>query len=234
MMERKETVRYVLLIICVIVLFAIPWASVIWIQDPGLIETMRLFQRIAGTGILTYIVITIIFQLYQKSLTQEMEEEEIREVDQEESKQLLFKPTIGVLIFFLLFSVGPLLIDIHQFMTHKVDPDFIIPGLMMYAFIIGMWYITPVFIFGEDSVQIKSFLFYYFRIDWKTVINYADITAVKPAPKGKAVEELRRHRIEIFMNGKKKKNFLIFYNSDVVAKIYLRFKEKLGDKVTLE
>jgi len=234
MMERKEIARYALWIICAFVLFAIPWASVIGIQDPGLIDTIRLFQRIAGTGIFTYIVITIVYQIYQKSLTQEMKEEEIMEAVQEEKKQLLFKPTIGVLIFFLLFTVGPLFIAIVQFMKNKVDLGFIVPALMMIVIIFLMWYVTPVFIFAEDSVQIKSFLFYCFRIDWKTVIKYADITAVKPAPKGEAVEELRRYRIEIFMNGKKKKNFLIFYNSDVVAKIYLRFKEKLGDKVTLQ
>jgi len=233
MMERKEIVRYILLIICVVVLFAIPWASVIGIQNPGLIETIRVFQRIAGTGILTYIVIAIIYQFYQKSLTQEMKEEEIKEADQEATRQSLFKPTIGVLIFFSLFTAFFLFGIISDFLKNKVDFN-TIPGFMSLGFIILMWYITPVFIFGEDSVQIKSFLFYFFHIDWKTVIKYADITAVKPAPKEEVFEEIRRHRIEIFMNGKKKRNFLIFYNSDVVAKIYLRFREKLGDKVRLE
>jgi len=80
----------------------------------------------------------------------------------------------------------------------------------MIAIIIVMWYITPVFIFAEDSVQIKSFLFYFFRIDWKTVIKYADITAVKPAPKGTVSEEFRRYRLEIFMNGKKEERFPYF------------------------
>jgi len=234
MMKRKEIVRYALLTICVFVIFAIPWASAFGIQDPGLIKTIGIFQRIAGTGILTYIVISIIYQVYQKSLAQEMKVEEIKEAVQDEKKQLLFKPTIGVLLFFLLFTVGPISIAIIQFMKNKVDFGFIVPALMMIVIIFCMWYITPVFVFVEDAVQIKSFLFYFFRIDWKTVIKYSDITAVKSAPKGEAVEELRRYRIEIFMNGKKKKNFLIFYNSDVVAKIYLRFKEKLGDKVTLQ
>jgi len=233
-MERKEIVRYGLLIICVFALFAIPWALVIGVQDPGFIQTIGFFQRIAGTGLLTYIVITIIYQLYQKSLSQEMKEEEIKETDREEKKQLLFKPTIGVLIFFLLFTVGPLFTIIDQIIKNKGNFNLISCSFIVIVIIFLMWYVTPVFIFAEDSVQIKSFLFYFFRIDWKTVIKYADITSVKPAPKGEAVEELRRYRIEIFMNGKKKKNFLIFYNSDVVAKIYLRFKEKLGDKVKLD
>ena len=45
MIERKEIVRYVLLIICVFVLFAIPWASVFGIKDPGLLETIAIVQR---------------------------------------------------------------------------------------------------------------------------------------------------------------------------------------------
>lgn len=113
MMERKEILKNVLIIFCVFVLFAIPWASVIGIQNPGLIETIRVFQRIAGTGILTYIVISIIYQFYQKSLAQEIKEEEIWVADQEDTRQSLFKPTIGVLIFFyssqLVLSLSPLI-----------------------------------------------------------------------------------------------------------------------------
>jgi hypothetical protein len=234
MVSKKEIVRYVLLILCVFILFIIPWASIIGIKDPDLIEAIWVFQRIAGTGILTYIVITIIYQIYQKSLAQEMKEEEIKEVDQKDTKQLLFKPTIGVLIFFLLFTAGPIFTIINQFIKNKMDFNLISGSFVVLAIFIWMWYVTPVFIFEEESVQIKSFLFYFFRIDWKTVIKYVDITAVKPAPKGEAVEELRRYRIEIVTNGTKKKNFLIFYNSDIVAKIYLRFQEKLGDKVKLK
>ncbi|QYZ79707.1 hypothetical protein E2N92_09850 [Methanofollis formosanus] len=234
MMERKEIVRYVLLILCAFVLFAIPWASVIGIQDPGLIETIRLFQRIAGVGILTYIVITIIYQIYQKSLAQEMKEEEIKEADQEDTRQSLFKPTIGVLIFFMIFTFSPAFDIIYSLIKNEVDFNHTSCSFVVITIFILMWYITPVFIFKEDSVQIKSFLFYFFRIDWKTVIKYTDIIAVKPAPKGKVGEEFRRYRLEIVMNGKKKINILTFYNSDIVAKIYLRFREKLGDKVKLE
>jgi hypothetical protein len=234
MMERKEIVRYVLLILCAFVLFAIPWASVIGIQDPSLIETIRVFQRIAGPGILTFIVISIIYQFYGKSLAQEMKEEEIKVAYQEDTQQSVFKPKIGVLIFFLLFTVGPLLVTIDQFIKNKVDLSFIQPVIIMIAIITLMWHTIPVFIFAEDSVQIKSFLFYFFRIDRKTVIKYADITAVKPAPKEDVYEELRRYRLDIFMNGTMKKNILIFYNPDVIAKIYLRFREKLGDTVKLE
>ena len=233
-MQRKEIIWNLLIILFVFVLAMIPWASVIGIQDPGLIDAIGIFQRIAGTGIVIFIVITIMYQIYQKSLAQEMKEGEIKEIDQEEIRQSLFKPTTGVLVLFMIFTFIPSVDIIYSLIKNQVDSGFIIPAFMTMAFFIFMWYITPVFIFKDDSVHIQSFLFYCFRIDWKTVIKYADITAVKPASKEEVFEEFRRYRIEIFMNGKRKKNFLIFYNSDVVAKIYLRFKEKLGDKVRLE
>jgi hypothetical protein len=235
MMNRNEIIKNVLIIFCIFILLIIPWASVFGIQDPGLIKTIGIFQRITGTGILTYIVITIIYQIYQKSQAQEMKEEEIKEADQKDTKQLLFKPTIGVLIFFLLFTVGPLLIAVNQFIKNKVDYDFIFPALIMIIIIFCMWYVTPVFIFTEDSVQIKSFLFYFFRIDRKTVIKYADITSVRPDAKfkGNMYGFDRRWRIEISAGDIKKIWPAPFYNSDIIAKIYLRFEEKLGDKVKL-
>lgn len=236
MMERKEIVRYILLIICVVALFAIPWASVIGIQDKGLVETIALFQRIVGVGILTYIVVEIVSQIYGKSLAQELKEEEIREADQEDTQQSLFKPTIGVLVMYLFFISLPILDICTQLRDHKVDLGYTIVPIGFMVFWILAWYITPVFIFTEDSVQIKSFLFYFFRINRKTAIKYADITSVRPDPKfeGNYFGIDRRFRIEIFMNGTMKRNFLIFYNSDIVAKIYLRFREKLGDKVRLQ
>jgi hypothetical protein len=102
MMERKEILKNVLIIFCVFVLFAIPWASVIGIQDPGLLETFALFQRTGAFLLLTGMVIQIdLSNPYNKSLTQEMKEEEIKETDQKDRKQLLFKPTIGGYVGFL-------------------------------------------------------------------------------------------------------------------------------------
>jgi len=235
MMSRKEIVRYVLLILCVLVLFIIPWASVIGIQDPGLIKSIGVFQRIAGGGILAYIIITIIYQIYGKSLAQEMKEEEIKEAHQEETRQSLFKPTIGVLIFFVFFILLFIWSIIGQFTKDKVDFGYTFFSLGLIVFFIWMWYTTPVFIFGDDSVHIKSFLFYIFGIDRKTIFRYADISAVKPAAKIKGNVYLfnHRYRIEIFTNGTMKHYTLSLFNSDIVAKIYLRFKEKLGDKVKL-
>lgn len=134
----------------------------------------------------------------------------------------------------MIFTFIPAFDIIYSLIKNEVDFNHTSCSFVVIAIFILLWYLTPVFIFKEDSVQIKSFLFYFFHIDWKTEIKYADITAVKPAPKGKVSEEFRRYRLEIFMNGKKKKNVLTLYNSDIVAKIYLRFKDKLGDKVKLK
>ena len=235
MMERKEIIKNVLIVFCVIILFFI-CALVIREINPELYGATRELQRIAFFIIVTSMILNLLYQIYRKPLTQEMKEEEIKEADQEEIRQSLFKPTIGVLIFFLLFTVGPLLIAIDQFIKNKVDPGFILPALMTIAVITFMWYIVPVFIFTEDSVQIKSFLFYFFRINRKTVIKYADITSVRPDPKfeGNDFGMDRRFRIEISAGGTTKVWPVPLYNSDRVAKIYLRFREKLGDKVKLK
>ena len=235
MTQWKETIRNLLnllIIACLIILFGILCGFFFGILDLG--ETAGIILRTAGLVLLISLGMKLISQYYKKPLTQEMKEEEIKEADQEDTRQSLFKPTIGVLILFMIFTFIPAFDIIYSLIKNKVDSGFILPAFMTMVFFIFMWYITPVFIFTDDSVHIKSFLFYFFRIDWKTVMKYADITAVKPAPKEDVYEEFRRYRIEIFMNGTKKRNFLLFYNSDIIAKIYLRFKEKLGDKVRLQ
>jgi hypothetical protein len=129
---------------------------------------------------------------------------------------------------------------IHVVFLLKPDEDVLV-WIVGSFFLIGLsfylWYKTPVFIFAEDSVQIKSHLFYLLGIDRKTVIRFADITSVGPNQKIKAnmwgVEP--KHSIVITVNdGTKQKCSLGWFNPDIIAKIYLRFKEKLGDKVTLQ
>jgi Ca2+/Na+ antiporter len=236
MMQRKEIIRNFLIILCVFILAIISWASVIGIQDPGLLETAGIVQRSAGFVIVTALVLQLIYQTYGKPLTQEMKEEEIREAEQEDNKQVLFKPTIGVTIFFMLFILIFATGTIADLTNPKSDFIFLIFGIVMTIFFIGLWYMTPVFIFSEDSVQIKSHLFYLSGIDRKTSIRFADITSVRPDPKikGTIYGLDRRYRILISMNGTSKFWILMFYNSDIIAKIYLRFREKLGDKVRLE
>jgi hypothetical protein len=236
MMKRKNFLQSLLVILGIFILFVIPWASVMGIQDPGLLETAGVVQRSAGFVIVTALVLQLIYQTYGKPLTQEMKEEEIREAEQEDHKQVLFKPTIGVTIFFVLFIVIFATGTFADITNPKSDIIFIIFGIVMTIFFIGLWYMTPVFIFSEDSVQIKSHLFYLFGIDRKTSIRYADITSVRPDPKikGTIYGLDRRYRILISMKGTSKFWILMFYNSDIIAKIYLRFRENLGDKVTLE
>jgi hypothetical protein len=194
------------------------------------------FQRSAGFVLITAMVLHLIYRAYGKPLTQEMKEEEIREADQKDEKPLLFKPTIGfsvMLLFFISIFAFPI---ISQFTDNKADSGLTIAGIGMIVFIIWIWYTVTVFIFTEDSVYIKSHLVYLFGVDRKTVIRYADITSVSPDAriKGDFYGVDRRYRIVISTNGATQSFSMFGYNSDIIAKIYLRFQEKLGDKVRLE
>jgi hypothetical protein len=234
-MERKEILKNVVIIFCVFVLFAIPWASVFGIKDPGLLDTIAIVQRTGAFLVLTGMVVKLIYQIYySKPLTQEMKEEEIKEADQEDGKQLLFKPPIIVFVVFM-FLILPFGLGIFwDFITHNVNfLTIMIIGVMV--FFIWAWYKTPVFIFTDDSVQIKSHPLYLLGIDWKTVIRYADITSVGPDTKmdGNLYGINRKNWIKISRQGTTQTYPLDRFNPDIVAKIYLRFKEKLGDKVTL-
>lgn len=83
-------------------------------------------------------------------------------------------------------------------------------------------------------MQIKSHLFYLLGIDRKDLIRYSDIMSVSPDPKIEAnAWGEPKHSIVISMNGTTKKYVLTLYNSEIIAKIWLRFKEKLGDKVIM-
>ena len=235
MMSRKEIVRYVLLIICVFVLFAIPWASLFGIKDPGLLGTIAIVQRTGAFLVLTAMVTKLIYQIYHKPLTQEMKEEESKEADQKEKKQLLFKPPIVVSVMFMGMILFFVFCIISDFIAHDVTfLTIMILGVM--AFFIWAWYTTPVFIFAEDLVQIRSHLLYLLGIDRKTVISYVDITSVSPDANmnGNMLGINWKNWIKIFMHGTTQTYPLICFNSDAIAKIYLRFKEKLGEKVRLQ
>jgi hypothetical protein len=243
MMERKEIFWNLLIILFVFVLAMIPWASVFGIQDPGLLEAAGMMQRGAAAIIILSLVIRMIRYADlnrlidlgdSKPLTKEMEEEEIKEAEQKDGKQLLFKPTIGVSVMFTFFIALPLILIISQFIDNNIDSFLTITGIGMIAFFTWGWHVTPVFIFAEDSVQIKSHLFYLLGIVRKDLIRYADITLVSPDPKIEAnAWGEPKHSIVISMNGTTKKYVLTLYNSEIIAKIYLRFKEKLGDKVKI-
>jgi hypothetical protein len=235
MMQRKEIIRNLFLIVCVCILTFIPWASVFGIQDPGLLGAAREIQRTMFFVIVTSMLLKIFYDIYMKPLTQQMKEEEIKETDQKDEKQLLFKPSVGVIIFLIsFFAVG----TIFGLINPKLGFNYTIIGIGFTVLFTWFWYKQPVFIFAEDSVQIKSDLLYLLGIDRKTVIRYPDITSVSPDAEAEAGLNLcgfdRRHRMVISMNGTIHNYVLVFYNPDIIAKIYLRFREKLGDKVTLE
>jgi len=237
MSQRKETIWNLLIIACVIILLGILCGFVFGISDLG--ETAGIILRTAGLLLLISLGMKLISQYYMKSLTQEMKEAEIRETEQKEEKPLLFRPTTGSILFFLFLILLGIYGFIHGVFLLKPDEEFLV-WIVGSFFLIGLslylWYLQPVFIFTEDSVQIKSHLFYLLGIDRKTVIRYADITSVGPDAEIEVnmwgVEP--KHRLLISTNGTTQNFGLGWYNSDLVAKIYLRFKEKLGDKVKLE
>lgn len=185
---------------------------------------------IAGLVLLISLGMDRVYQYYS---------EEIREAEEKDQKQLLFKPTTGFIIFFLFL----ILLGIYGVFTSLLSTDAnnsdIFGACMGALLLIGglyMWYIVPVFTFAEDSVQIKSHLFYLLGIDRKTVIRYADIISVSPDAEIKTnmwgIEP--KHRLLISTNGTTQNYVLGWFNPDLVAKIYIRFKEKLGDKVKME
>ncbi|MBN1432615.1 MAG: hypothetical protein JW931_07550 [Methanomicrobiaceae archaeon] len=234
MMERKEIIKNVLIIFCVFVLFAIPWASFFGIKDPGLLETATVFLRTGAFLVLTGLVTRLIYQIYYKPLAQEMKDEESRETDQKEKKQLLFKPTIGGYIgflFMIFLGISFLIVAIfNNDVLWMISCSFLGIGFGLY-----FWYLMPVFVFAEDSVQIRSHLLYLLGIDRKTVIKYADITSVSPDAKMNGTYGVEpMHRMMITSKGKTETYGLICYNPDIIAKIWLRFKEKLGNKVKVK
>lgn len=238
MMRGKEHIRNLLnllIIACGIILFGFLGGFVSGILDLG--ETAGIILRTAGLLLLISLGMKLFSHYHQKPLTQEMKEEGIRESEQEDEKQLLFKPTTGSILIFLFFISLSVISIIEYFTDPDADPGLTIAmtgGGVIFAW---LWYMQPVFIFAEDSVQIKSHLLYLLGIDKKTVIRYADITSVGPNPKiGDNMWGVEpKHSIVITVNdGTKQKCGLGCFNDKKIAKIYLRFKEKLGDKVTLE
>jgi hypothetical protein len=237
MMKRIQIVKKLLIICCVAILLIIPWASVFGIKDPGLLDAANIFQGSAFLVIVTAMVVKLIHQIYYKPLAQDMAEEESKEADQKDTKQLLFKPATRGSIIYILFISLPVLFIITQFIPPpKVDLGETIAAIGMIVLFLWLWNTLTVFIFAEDSVQIKPYLFYLLGINIKTVVRYEDITSVSPDAKIKDNMYGRdnKYRIVITTNETTQGYSLVHYDKDIVAKLYLRFQEKLGDKVTLE
>ena len=234
-MERKKIIKNVLIILCVIVLFFL-CTFVISILDPGLLEVADTFLGSAFLVLVTAMVGKLILQINKKPLAQEMKEEEIKEDDQNEKKQMLFKPAPRAAIILMVFISLPVLFFILELIRPPIELGLTIGLFGFMAFFLWEWYALPVFIFAEDSVQINSYLLYLIGIDRKTVIRYEDITAVSPDAKIKDNQYgvPNKYRIMISANGTTQGYGLLHYNKATVAKLYLRFQEILGDKVKSE
>ena len=236
MMKRKEIIKNVLIVFCVIIIFEFLGGFVSGVT--GLGETAGIFLRTAGLLLLITLGMKLYSQYCTKPLTKEIEEEEIKEADQEDEKQLLFKPSnqiFPILLFLILIGISGI---INPPLSKDATNADVFVWFIVSFFIIGLglliWYNQPVFIFAEDSVQIKSHLFYLLGIDKKTVIRFADITSVGPNMNGNyGWGKEPKHSLMISMNGTTKGYSLGFYTDDKIARIWLRFKEKLGDKVTI-
>jgi len=208
MMERKDTIRNLLnllIIACVIILFGILCGFVFGILDLG--ETAGIFLQSACMVLGIFLGMKLISRYYKKPLTKEIEEEGVKESEQKDEKQLLFKPSVGIIIFFLFLIFIGLSGFFERPLSNNATNVDVFAWFIGCFFMIGLgllfWYMTPVFIFAEDSVQIKSHLFYLSGIDRKTIIRYADITSVIPNQKIEAnmwgVEP--KHSIVISRNG---------------------------------
>ncbi len=213
-----------LIVVCVPTLFLMLLVVVLGLADLG--GPAGIIIQVAGLILIISLGMDWVFHYYS---------EEIRESKQEDEKQVLFKPTVGMLIFFMIFTFIPAFDIIYSLIKNKAEFDLTFStfsSILLLVLFTWLWYLQPVFIFTEDSVQIKSFLFYFFRIDRKTVIRYADIISVGPNMKGNygwGVEPM--HSVMISMNGTTHGYGLACFDYETVAKIWLRFREKLGDKV---
>jgi MFS family permease len=234
MTQRKETIWNLFIIACAIILLGFLGGFVSGILNLG--ETAGIIIRTAGLLLLISLGMKLFSHFYTKPLTQEMKEEEIKEAEQEDEKQVVFTPSVGVSVIFLFFLFLSVLAIFFQFRDHNVNFEGIGLTIGFMVLWIWLWNTVTVIIFTEDLVHIKTYLVYLFGIDRKTIIQYADITSVSPDSriKGDFFGVDRRYRIVISTNGATQSFSLVGFNSDTIAKLYLRFKEKLGDKVKLE
>jgi hypothetical protein len=213
------------IIVSVLTLFVILLLLIFGLTVLGDKNTMTILC-IAGLVLLISLGMDRVYQYYS---------EEIWEAEEKDQKQLLFTPSVGISVMFLFFIAMPVISIISQFTNNKDDFGLTIAITGVGIFFTWMWYLQPVFIFADDSVKIKSHLFYLLGIDRKTVIKYADITSVGPNMNGNyGWGKEHKHSLIISMNGITQGYGLICYDDDTIAKIWLRFKEKLGDKVTLQ
>ena len=104
-MEKNEIIRDILFILGVYVLFVIPWTYVFGVNNEALAETIRVVQRYVGLSILLWLVLKLIYKIYGTSLRQDVKEEAIKEADQEDKKQLLFKPRNRIILMYLFISL---------------------------------------------------------------------------------------------------------------------------------
>lgn len=163
MMKGKERIRdllNLLIIACGIILFGFLGGFVSGILNLG--ETAGIILRTAGLLLLISLGMKLVSQYSMNSLTQEMKEEGIRESEQEDEKQLLFKPTTGsILIFLFLILIGIVLFleGIDMTILKKSNENvfgIFIGSFFMIGLSLFLWYLQPVFIFAAQLCQLAT------------------------------------------------------------------------------
>ncbi|HVP25600.1 MAG TPA: hypothetical protein VMS81_06430, partial [Methanomicrobiales archaeon] len=125
-MKKKEIIRLFILILCISVLFFIPWTSVFGVKDEALKETIDVDQNNLGVFIVFILVLRFIYKNFLPSLPQDLKREEIKEADQEDRKQLLFKPRNRIILMYLFISLMGIWMCVYGILLRKPNEDPII------------------------------------------------------------------------------------------------------------
>ncbi len=229
-MKNRRNIKYLLLILCILVL-VIPWGFVFGVKNEALNRQIGIFQRTAGLIILTPIIVAIIYKVFKlKTVKQEIKERETNKNDQKDGREKQFKPplTIIVVILFMLFGGVSALLFLPEDPADDKGAKFVGSGFLI-AFSLCWWYTSLVFTFKEEYLQIESALFHFFHINRKKIFKYEDISHAKIERIPGSPYEM--YALFISINKEKRKRYPLFLNDDAVAKIYLLFKEKIGDRI---
>ncbi|MFZ2970329.1 MAG: hypothetical protein WA063_04230 [Minisyncoccia bacterium] len=219
-----KNIKYLLLILYVIALI-IPWSFVFGIQDEDLRNSIGIFQRTAALILLTPIIVVIIYKAFRLKTLKQLINDGTNKIDTKKEQQ--FGPPWGLVIFFMgWIPVG--VINIFSLILYGIDGLQEVAGSGLAVFMVWLLYKTPFYTFTKNSLQIESFLFHFFHINRKKMIKYEDIVSAKISRiKGTSYA---MYALFITTKDEKKKRYPLV-SDDITAKIYLCFKEKIGDRI---
>lgn len=154
-----------------------------------------------------------------------MIKDETNKIDTKKEQQ--FGPPWGLVIFFMGWVIVGV-INIFSLIFYGISEGSEVAMSGIAIFMAWLLYKTPVYTFTKNSLQIESFLFHFFRIDEKKMIKYEDIISAKIS----RIKGISYAMYALFIttkNEKKKRYSLV--SDDITAKIFLCFREKIGDRI---